>query len=165
MLEWSFHGNLCRTIGPLTLHSQEIVHFPEVRCFGVAIKRNSCTVIIVQISNKYVFFFRKEGTVGLYSYSIAINRYFHTLLIGIPFGASCVHHRFRQALYICFVLLVRQLTPAYKAFHKASVKRHKAYVKHGWSMFKVNRTHGSRLNVTWVKVKAHMGQGLFLCRG
>ncbi len=24
MLEWSFHGNLCRTIGPLMLHSQEI---------------------------------------------------------------------------------------------------------------------------------------------
>ncbi len=24
MLEWIFHGNLCRTIGPLTLHSQEI---------------------------------------------------------------------------------------------------------------------------------------------
>ncbi len=24
MLEWSFHGNLCRTIGPLTLHSQEM---------------------------------------------------------------------------------------------------------------------------------------------
>ncbi len=26
MLEWSFHGNLCRTIGPLTLHSQEILY-------------------------------------------------------------------------------------------------------------------------------------------
>ncbi len=25
MLEWLFHGNLCRTIGPLTLHSQEIM--------------------------------------------------------------------------------------------------------------------------------------------
>ncbi len=25
MLEWIFHGNLCRTIGPLTLHSQEIM--------------------------------------------------------------------------------------------------------------------------------------------
>ena len=24
MLEWLIHGNLCRTIGPLTLHSQEI---------------------------------------------------------------------------------------------------------------------------------------------
>ncbi len=27
MLEWIFHGNLCRTIGPLTLHSQEIVKY------------------------------------------------------------------------------------------------------------------------------------------
>ena len=40
-----------------------------------------------------------------------------------------LHHRFRQALYICFVLLVRQVTLALKASHKASVKQHKAYIK------------------------------------
>ena len=45
-------------------------------------------------------------------------------------GIHGIHHCFRQALYICFVLLVRQLTTAYETSHKTSVKQHKASVKY-----------------------------------
>ena len=50
--------------------------------------------------------------------------------MGNMFIPEAIHHHFRQALFICFVLLVGQLTTAYKACDKASVKKHKAYIKH-----------------------------------
>ncbi len=52
-----------------------------------------------------------------------------------------IHHRFCQAIALCFVLLVKQLTTACEASRQASVKQAKASVKHVQSIWQTSTKH------------------------
>ncbi len=49
VLEWSFHGNLCRTIGPLMLHSQEISNAGAIVPVACNIIINKCNPPVVVV--------------------------------------------------------------------------------------------------------------------
>ena len=91
-------------------------------------------LIHVEISNKM---FKK----GLFWALCVASIFKEWILLFSTISHSGLHHRSRQGLAICFVLLVRQLTTACEASRQASDKQPKASVKHIESIWQTSAKH------------------------